>query len=47
MKTILCERHGPPEVLVLRELPARKPGAGEVLIDVHASALNYPDTLII
>jgi NADPH:quinone reductase len=47
MQALLCESFGPPEVLVLREIPVPQPGEGEVLIRVHASGLNFPDTLII
>lgn len=47
MQALLCERFGPPEDLVLREVPVPQPGEGEVLIRVHAAGLNFPDTLII
>jgi NADPH2:quinone reductase len=47
MKAVLCKAYGPPESLVLEEIPAPEPAAGEVLLDVHASALNFPDVLMI
>jgi NADPH2:quinone reductase len=47
MKAIVCERFGPPETLVLADLPAPVPGPGEVLIEVRACGVNFPDTLII
>jgi NADPH2:quinone reductase len=47
MQALLCESFGPPEGLVLREVPVPQPGDGEVLIRVHAAGLNFPDTLII
>ncbi|MBW8753045.1 MAG: NADPH:quinone oxidoreductase family protein [Sphingomonadales bacterium] len=47
MQALLCESFGPPEGLVLREVPVPRPGEGEVLIRVHAAGLNFPDTLII
>jgi len=47
MQALLCESFGPPEGLVLREVPVPQPGEGEVLIRVHAAGLNFPDTLII
>jgi NADPH:quinone reductase len=47
MKAVLCKAYGPPESLVLEDVPAPQPGAGEVLVDVHAAALNFPDVLMI
>ncbi|MDX1570519.1 MAG: NADPH:quinone oxidoreductase family protein [Xanthomonadales bacterium] len=47
MKALLCREYGPPEKLVLAEIDEPSPGAGEVVIDVHAAAVNFPDTLII
>ncbi|MDI9848325.1 NADPH:quinone oxidoreductase family protein [Rhodoblastus sp. 17X3] len=47
MIAALCEIHGPPESLVLRELPDPAPGPGEVLVAPNRVALNFFDTLII
>ena len=47
MKAILCKAWGGPESLVLEELPSPRPGAGEVVIDVKAAGVNFPDVLII
>jgi NADPH2:quinone reductase len=47
MKAIVSEAIGGPETLVLRELPAPVPRAGEVLIRVHACGVNYPDALML
>lgn len=47
MKALLCESHGPPETLAIREIDAPIPGPGEVLVSVRAAALNFFDTLII
>jgi len=47
MKAVLCKAWGPPESLVIEDVPSPVPGAGEVLIDVHAAGVNYPDALII
>ena len=47
MRALMCESFGPPEALVLREVPVPAPGEGEVLIRVHAAGLNFPDSLII
>jgi NADPH:quinone reductase len=47
MKAILCKQFGPPESLVLEELPSPAPGPGQVLVSVKAASVNYPDVLII
>lgn len=47
MKAVLCKQFGPPESLVIEELPSPKPGAGEVVISVKAASVNFPDVLII
>ncbi|SCW53241.1 NADPH2:quinone reductase [Sphingobium faniae] len=47
MKALLCERHGPPEALVYREVEAPLPGPGEVRIKMAAAGVNLPDGLII
>ncbi len=47
MKAVMCHSHGMPESLVLEEVSNPQPGPGEVVIDVHATALNFPDVLMI
>lgn len=47
MKAIVCEQFGPPSSLVLKDLPALEAGEKEVVIEVKACSLNFPDTLII
>ncbi|MCX7865373.1 MAG: NADPH:quinone oxidoreductase family protein, partial [Novosphingobium sp.] len=48
MQAVMCERHGPPEELVVRsDVPVPEPGEGQIQIRVHAAGLNFPDTLII
>ena len=47
MKAIVCEKYGPPSDLVLKDLPKLNPGDKEVVIQVKACSLNFPDTLII
>lgn len=47
MRAVLCKTLGPPETLVIEDIPAPTPGPREVLIEVHACGLNFPDTLII
>lgn len=47
MIAALCETYGPPESLVLRDLPDPTPGPGEALVAPMRVALNFFDTLII
>ena len=47
MKALLCKEHGPPEQLVLEEVPVPEPGKGEVRVKVAVAGVNFPDTLII
>ncbi len=47
MKAVLCKEHGLPETLVMEEIDAPVPGKGEILLDVHSAAVNFPDYLII
>jgi NADPH:quinone reductase-like Zn-dependent oxidoreductase len=46
MKAIAFEKHGGPEVLVLRELPMPVPKANEVRVKVKAVALNHLDVWV-
>ena len=47
MKAVLCKAYGAPEDLVLEEVTEPVPSEGEVLVDVKATALNFPDVLMI
>jgi NADPH2:quinone reductase len=47
MKALLCKQYGPPDSLVLEDLPPLKAGKGEVVVSVKAAGVNFPDTLII
>ncbi len=47
MKAVLCKEFGPPESLVVEDIASPEPGPGEVVLDVHAAAVNFPDVLII
>lgn len=46
MKALLCREFGPLSNLALEEIPRPKPGPGELLVEVRAAALNFPDALI-
>jgi len=47
MKAILCTRFGGPDDLEFADLPDPTPGSGEVVVAIHAAALNFFDTLLI
>jgi NADPH2:quinone reductase len=47
MKAVLVEEFGPPEALVVREVDPPRPGPGEVLVNVVATSLNFPDVLVV
>lgn len=47
MKAILSKSPGGPDSLVLEEVEAPSAGKGEVVLDVKAVGVNYPDVLII
>jgi len=47
MKAVLCVEHGPPEKLVVQDIPTPEPGRGQVRLKVEAAGVNFPDTLII
>lgn len=47
MKALLSQQTGGPETLVLGELPRPTAGKGQIVIDVKACAVNFPDVLII
>lgn len=47
MKAVLCHEFGPPESLTLETLDPPTPGDKEALIDIAATALNFPDVLMI
>src|SRR5688572_3154434 len=47
MKAVLCKQFGPPDSLVVEDVPSPKASTGEVVIAVKAASLNFPDVLII
>ena len=47
MKAVLCKAHGPARDLVLEDVSSPTPKKNEILLDVHAASVNFPDTLII
>ncbi|UJP65885.1 zinc-binding dehydrogenase [Mongoliitalea daihaiensis] len=47
MKAIICESYGLPDSLVYKEVANPEAGAKDVIIEVAACAVNFPDVLII
>ncbi|HUH83512.1 MAG TPA: zinc-binding dehydrogenase [Stellaceae bacterium] len=45
MRQVWITRHGPPDVLALREGEVPSPGAGELLIAVAAAGVNFADIM--
>jgi NADPH2:quinone reductase len=47
MRAVVCREFGPPEKLVIETIEDPVPGEGEVVVDVRAAAITFPDTLMI
>lgn len=47
MRAVVCKEFGPPEKLVIEELPDPEAGPGQVVVDVEACAVTFPDTLML
>ncbi|MDP7738131.1 NADPH:quinone oxidoreductase family protein [Mycobacterium paragordonae] len=47
MRAVLCNAYGPPEELALAEVADPVPAPGQLLVRVHAAAVNFPDVLFI
>ena len=47
MRAIVAHSIGAPEDLKVEEMPDPAPGPGEVLVDMKATAVNFPDLLVI
>ena len=47
MKVLLSKAPGGPDTLVLEDRPEPQPGPGEVVLEVKACGVNFPDVLII
>lgn len=47
MKALLSLQPGGPETLEVRDVPEPAPGPGQVAVAVHASGVNFPDSLVI
>jgi len=47
MKALLCAEYGPLEKLAVEDMPSPTAGPGQVVVDVKAAALNFPDALMV
>lgn len=47
MRAVVIEEFGPVDSHKIADKPSPTPGAGEVLIDVHAIGVNFPDSLMV
>ncbi|MEO8755696.1 MAG: hypothetical protein ABI624_23785 [Casimicrobiaceae bacterium] len=47
MRTVLCRSFGGSGSPSLAEIDPPSPGPGEVLVDVHAAAVSFMDTLMV
>ena len=47
MHAWLCDNPVGVDALTWKELPTPTPSAGEVLVEIHAASLNFPDLLIV
>ncbi|OON61999.1 NADPH:quinone oxidoreductase [Massilia sp. KIM] len=47
MKAVRCKDWGPPDALVIEDLPDLVPGPGEVVVEVKAAGVNFPDVLTV
>ena len=47
MRALVCKEYGPPENLVIEEWDDPEPGPGQLLVDVAAAGINFPDVLSI
>ncbi len=47
MRAVLCRELTGPASLVVENVPASEPGAGQVVLSMRAVALNFPDVLLV
>ena len=47
MKALICTAYGPLSQLSVQDVPSPQAGPGQVVIDVKASSLNFPDALMV
>ncbi len=47
MRAARCDRYGSPDVVTVRDVPDPIPEPGEVLVEIRAAAVNFPDVLTV
>lgn len=47
MRALRCNAYGSTDELVIEELPDPEPAPGELLVDVVAAGINFPDLLVV
>jgi NADPH2:quinone reductase len=47
MQALLCEAFGPIDTLVVKDIPSPEPGPKQLLIEVKAASVNFPDALMV
>jgi len=47
VRAAVCPAYGPPEVVEVTDVPAPPLGDGQVRVQVHAAAVNFPDVLLV
>jgi len=47
MRALMCKELGPADQCVIEELPEPTAAKGQVVVDVKAGGINYPDALLI
>jgi len=47
MKAALCTHYGPPEEIVVQDVPSPTPRKGQVVVTIKACGVNFPDVLMI
>lgn len=47
MRALVCKQYGSPDELVVEDLPDPMPGPGQLVVNVEAAGINFPDVLLI
>jgi NADPH2:quinone reductase len=47
MRALVCNAYGPAENLAIEERPDPEAGPGQIVVDIRAAGLNFPDLLVV